>query len=114
VDTAKEVVSAARTVLLSARVGDDGESFPPTVAVTIADAEVDATTARDTFASIQPPDAASDAIRADLLPTVEQAVEVIQQVRIASRRADEGHLSELAAPLDGLADELEAFGDRYG
>jgi hypothetical protein len=112
-NTAEEVVSASRTVLLAAQIGDDRRSFPQTIAVTIADAETDAGSARDAFVSIQPPDAASDQIRATLLPDVQRACDVIAEVRIAARRGDVGSLSQVAAPLEQLADELDGFATRY-
>jgi hypothetical protein len=111
-NTADEVVSASRTVLLAAQLGDDARSFSSTIAVTIEDAETDAETARDAFSSIQPPDAGSDAIRTSLLPMVDHACDVIADVRIAARRAD-GGLSPIAAPLDQIADQLDAFSTRY-
>lgn len=111
-NTADEVVSASRTVLLAAQLGDDGRSFAPTIAVTIEDAETDAETARDSFSSIQPPDAASDEVRATILPIVQHACDVIAGVRIAARRAD-GGLSQIAAPLEPIADQLDAFSTRY-
>jgi len=113
VDTADEVVSASRTVLLAAQLGDEGRSFAPTISVTVANAETDAETARDAFTSVQPPNAESDNLRAALLPTVQDACDVIGEVRIAARRAD-GDLSQVAAPLGQLADELDAFSTRYG
>ena len=113
VDTADEVVSASRTVLLAAQLSDRGRSFAPTVSVTVADAETGAETARDAFSSIQPPDAESDDLRASLLPTIQHACDVIADVRIAARRAD-SDLSQIAAPLEPLADELDAFSTRYG
>jgi len=113
-ETADEVVSASRTVLLAAQLGDDGRSFPPTIAVTIADAETDAETARDAFSSIQPPDAASDQIRGALLPTVQHACDVIADVRIAARRAAVGSLTSIAAPLEQIANQLDGFSAKYG
>jgi len=113
VDTADEVVSASRTVLLAAQLGDEERSFAPTISVTVADAETDAETARDAFTSIQPPDAESDDLRASLLPSIQHACDVIADVRIAARRAD-SDLSQIAAPLEPLADELDAFSTRYG
>jgi hypothetical protein len=112
-NTADELVSASRTVLLAAQVGDQGRSFPQTIAVTIANAETDAETARDAFASIQPPDVASDEIRAKLLPIVAHACDVIAEVRIAARRTEVGRLQQIAAPLDGLANDLEGLSERY-
>jgi hypothetical protein len=113
-DTAEAVVSAARTVLLTARVAADDQSFGPTVAVTVADAEADAASARDAFASIQPPAASSDAIRRNLLPDVRRAVDVIELVRIAARRDQLGRLPAIAAPLKPIAGRLDHFATRYG
>lgn len=114
VDTAEAVVSAARTVVLSARLAAEGRSFGPTVAVTVADAEADATSARAAFASIQPPDEASDAIRRELLSRVERAVRVVELVRIAARRDELGRLPTIARPLEPIASSLERFATRYG
>jgi hypothetical protein len=113
-DTAEAVVSAARTVVLTARLAADGRSFGPTVAVTVVDAESDAASARDAFASIQPPDEASDAIRRDLLTHVERAVRVIELVRIAARRHELDRLPAIARPLEPIARTLERFSTRYG
>ena len=112
--SAEAATSASRSVLLAARLADDGRSFPSTIAVAVADAERDAETTRDAFASIQPPDATSDQIRAEVLPVVQRACDVIADVRIAARRAEVGHLSQVAAPLDQIADQLEQLSDRYG
>lgn len=113
-NTAEAAVSASRTVLLAAQIGDEGRSFPQTISIAIADAEDDADTARDAFASIQPPDAASDQIRATLLPPVARVCDVIAEVRIAARRADIGSLSQTAAPLEDLANQLDDLAERYG
>jgi hypothetical protein len=113
-DTADAVVSAARTVLLVARQAADDATFAPTAAVAIAEAEVDAASARDAFVSIQPPDASSDAVRRQLLPDVERAVQVIGRVRIAARRAEEDRLPAVASPLGAIAEDLERFAVRYG
>jgi hypothetical protein len=114
VDTAEAVVSAARTVLLTARLAADGGSFAATIAVAVADAESDAASARDAFASVQPPDAASDAIRRDVLPVVERAVRVIQSVRIAARRGELDRLPAVARPLDAIATRLDRFSTSGG
>jgi hypothetical protein len=113
-NTAEEVVSASRTVLLAAEIGDEQRSFPQTISIAIADAEDDAETARDAFASIPPPDATSDEIRATVLPLVARACDVIAEVRIAARRADVASLARDAAPLQDLADQLDGLAQRYG
>jgi hypothetical protein len=114
VDTAEAVVSAARTVLLIGRVAAADRSFGTSVAVAVADAETDAASARDAFASIQPPAATSDAIRRNLLPDVERAADLIELVRIAARRGQLGRLPAIAAPLGPIATRLERFASRYG
>ena len=113
-DTAQAVVSAARTVLLTARVAAADRSFGPTVAVSVADAEGDAASARDAFTSIQPPDTASDAIRRHLLPDVQLAVDVIELVRIAARRNQLDRLPAIAAPLGPISARLDQFATSYG
>jgi hypothetical protein len=113
VETASTAVGAARTVLLVAQVGDQQRSFAPTIAVTVADAENDAASALAAFTSIQPPDAVSDALRAELLPDVQRIVDDIGLVRIAARRASD-QLTDVAAPLEEPADQLDAFAERYG
>jgi predicted dienelactone hydrolase len=107
-------VSAARTVLVAAHAAADGSMFAPTVAVTVADAETDAASARDAFVSIQPPDAASDRVRAALLTDVQRAVDIIELVRIAARRSEIGDLERVAMPLQDLAARLDRFATRYG
>lgn len=113
-DTADAVVSAARTVLLVARQAGHEQMFSPAVAVTVADAETDAASARDAFVSIQPPDARSDEMRRRLVGDVQRAVDVIELVRIAARRAEDGRLADIAGPLEPVADRLDRFATRYG
>ena len=114
VDTADAVVSAARTVLLAAKTGADGDAFAPNVSILIENAETDAASAADAFASIQPPDGESDHLRAELLDDVNRAVDVIEHARITARRDELERLEDVAAPLDDLADRLERFSQRYG
>jgi len=112
-DAASEVVAAARTAQLAARAADEGGTFQRTASVTIADAEGDAAAARDAFAAAQPPDAAADQVRSQVLPGLEEAVEVIGLVRIASQRGG-GSLEQVAAPLTDLAADLDAFASAHG
>ena len=112
-DAASAEVAAARTALLAAQAADRGGTFARTAAVTIADAEGDAAAARDAFAAAQPPDTASDQVRAELLPDLDQAVDVLGLLRIASQRGDT-ELQRVAAPLNGIADTLDAFAAANG
>jgi hypothetical protein len=112
-DAASQVVAAARTVLLAARAADDGGAFQQTGAVTIADAESDATAARAAFAAVQPPDPGADQLRAEVLPELERAVDAIGLVRIAAQRGG-ASLQEVAAPLNALAAGLDQVAWAYG
>jgi hypothetical protein len=114
VDTADAVVSAARTVLLAAKTGADGDAFAPNVSIAIENAETDAASAADAFASIQPPDTESDHLRAELLDDVNRAVDVIELARITARRSEPERLEVVVAPLRDLAERLERFAERYG
>ena len=75
----------------------------------VAEAAVGATSVRDTFASIQPPDPESDALRAELLPVLEQAAGLIDSMRIAARRADARTMAAIGAELEPVAATLERF-----
>jgi hypothetical protein len=108
-DAAAEVVSAARTVLFAARLGGEGRTFVPTAAVTVEDAEGDASSAVDRFAAAVPSDDAADELRARILPDMQRAVDVIELVRIAARRGEVASLEQTAAPLNDLASSLDAF-----
>jgi hypothetical protein len=112
-DAASAVVAAARTVMLAAQAADRGGAFTTTTTVTIADAEGDAAGARDAFARAQPPDAAGDQLRVQVLPEIQRAVDVIALVRIAADRGGTP-LEPVAAPLRAVAADLDAFAASHG
>jgi hypothetical protein len=109
VASAEETVSALRTAVLGADVAAEGRSFAPAISTLIAEAERDAIGARGSFASIQPPDVASDRLRDELIALLDDAVDGLAELRIAARRADLAALQRVASPLTALADELERF-----
>jgi hypothetical protein len=109
VDSADSAVSNARTGVLTARLVDEDRTFAPLTTVQLEQAALGAETAAGTFASIQPPDARSDAVRASLLPLLRRAAALLAQMRIAARRTDGGEVVRLATPLAAIADRLDAF-----
>jgi hypothetical protein len=111
--TADSVLSQARTAILTAQIVERDGLFGPLVSIELSEAEAGARSAADAFASIQPPDSASDRLRAELLPLVAEAADRIASMRIAARRSDLHALAELADPLVTLADRLERFLDRH-
>jgi hypothetical protein len=114
VSSAETAISQAQTASLTGVVVRGDGLFAPNVSVVLADAETGAVTARDTFASIQPPDGASDALRTELLPLLERTADEIARLRIAARRRDLSAVVEGTAALDDLTAELERFVAEHG
>jgi hypothetical protein len=111
---ARSAVSQARTASLTAITLERDRLGVPTAAVLLEDAESGAASARDSFASIQPPDAASDLLRSDLLPLLTRSAATIGDMRIAVRRGDVAQVVELSRELDRTSDDLERFADQHG
>jgi hypothetical protein len=107
-------VSDARTAILAAGLAVRGRTFAPLTAVQLAEAAAGAATTAETFASIQPPDAASDRLRAELMPLLRRAADLIAEMRIAARRDDASAIGRLRAPLAPVADALERFAEDHG
>ena len=112
-DTADSVVSAVGTARLGVQAAADGRAFAPYLSVVLAEAERDVRVSIDTFASIQPPDARSDALRTQLLDLTDRTVAVLSQLRIRVRWGDLAALPEVARPLDPLGVELGAFSEAH-
>ena len=113
VTSAESAASEARTAILTSSVAEGSRIPGPTASVIVAEAAVGATSARDTFASIQPPDPESDALRAELLPVLGQAADLIASMRIAARRSDAQTMAAIGAELEPVATTLERFVDDH-
>jgi hypothetical protein len=111
VDTAQSAAGHAETSILAAETAARGNLPSPTTTVLVEEAEAGAIYARDRFASIQPPDSDSDALRAELLPLLDRTASTLSEMRIAARRGDTERLLALAHGLAGVADRLAAFAD---
>ena len=113
VSSAESAASHVGTAILAAEAVDRDALQAPIVAVILGDAEVGAVSVRDTFASIQPPDPPSDALRVELLPLLDEVAASLAELRIAARRDDHDEVVRLAAPLHELADRLESFAQEH-
>jgi len=113
VTSAESAASEARTAILTSSVAEGSRIPGPTASVIVAEAAVGATSVRDTFASIQPPDPESDALRAELLPVLGQAADLIASMRIAARRSDAQTMAAIGAELEPVATTLERFVDDH-
>lgn len=113
-NTAEAVASAVATAELAVDQATQGRLTQPYAAVILSEAEEAAAGAADTFAGIQPPSTEADDLREELAALVDDAVDVLGDLRIAARRSDTDALADLAAPLPQLGDELEAFAEAHG
>jgi hypothetical protein len=110
VASADAALSAVRTAALTAGGAEGHKLFAPYVSIALEQAERDASSVASQFSSIQPPDAASDRLRAQLQPILGRASAALAQLRIDARRGDipayEGRarqLADVAASLDRFA-----------
>jgi len=111
--TAEAALSAVSTTILAAQVGSDGNASGPYLSILISEQEDDLTAVQGTFASIQPPDDRSDALRRQLDDILAPAVEHVADVRLTVRRGRLDDLAAVAEPLDDDQRQLRAFLDGH-
>lgn len=112
--TAASALSDVRTAILVARVVERNGVFAPQVSVALGEADTGVTSAAGTFSSIQPPDAASDQLRSQLLDLLRRAQDGLSAMRIAARRGDLPTVVGLAGALGPIGDALERFESEHG
>jgi hypothetical protein len=113
VATADQMASAVETARLTAEVAATSNGLGPYLSVALADAEEDATSIRDAFDSIQPPDDRADGLRDQFDGLLSHAASTLSEMRIAARRGDFGRIEALAGPLQALSQQLHAFADAH-
>jgi len=111
--SAKAAGSAVQTARLAVDAATGGKAFGRTTAQLLAEAAEEAGSVQGTFDAIQPPDAGSDRLRAELDDLLGQAVASLDALRIAARRGDEAALAADARPLGALSDKLDAFAEAH-
>jgi len=82
--------------------------------VTISASEDALASVEQTFSAVQPPDEASDAVRADLEQLLSDATDAVAAARIATRRDDQPAMTRAIVALNTSAKQLEAAEERYG
>ena len=98
--TAEAVVSAVQNANLAIALAEQRKAFSPYITTLLDESEDDASSARSTFGSIQPPDDRSIALAETLDAIVEPAVDTLSELRVAARR---GRLHELPRARSALA-----------
>jgi hypothetical protein len=106
-NSVEQTRSAVQTTLAAIDVAVAKQAFAPFVSITIQDANETVDGAESGFASIQPPDERSDALRREVVPVLSDAAEAVAQARIAARRVDVGRLAELRPRLTDLSQQLD-------
>jgi len=104
--SAEQAESAIETTLAAIDVAVATQAFSPFISITIQDANETVDGAESGFASIQPPDQASDEVRQKVLPVLSDASDAIALARIAARRVDIESLVDLRPQLTDLSKEL--------
>jgi hypothetical protein len=107
--TAEAALSAVSTTILAAQVGTDGQAWGPYLSILVSEQEDAIVGVQGTFASIQPPDARSDALRTQLDDILQPAVDHVTDVRLLVRRGRLDDLAIAAQPLDDDQRQLKAF-----
>jgi hypothetical protein len=82
--------------------------------IVISDSEDDANAIKGTFDLIQPPDARSDALRAELDKMLSDAGDVISMLRIAARRHEFGKFEGARPALADVSQRLNDFQKAHG
>jgi hypothetical protein len=114
-EAADATISEAQTAILAGDLWLRGRLFHNSLAVQLEDAEQAAAAALDGFASIlPPPDHRSEALRADLVPLLENTADLIAQLRFAVRHGDVVGFRRLHRSLEESTRRLETWADRHG
>ncbi|MFE0774272.1 hypothetical protein [Streptomyces sp. NPDC058861] len=108
-NTAETAASAVSTARLAVEAAGRGRLTGPYVSVLLGEAEGDLLAAQGTFESRQPPGEAADAVRERLGVLLDDAADVLAEVRIGARRGEVRELGEHAGDLREAADRLEGF-----
>jgi hypothetical protein len=113
VATTELVRSSVRTVQLAVQAAAEDDAFGPYLSRLISQAEDDASSAANGFASIQPPNDDGDQLRDDVSQLTSDAIDLLSEARIAIRRGDIDALTKLAGDLSQKGDELEQFAEDH-
>jgi hypothetical protein len=112
--TAEAVLSAVETARYALQISAQDRATGAYVTVLLDESESGADGAASTLASIQPPDADSRELYDEIEPTLDRAVSVLTDLRVAARGGRLADLPGGESVLGEIADDLNAFVDAHG
>jgi hypothetical protein len=112
--TAESARSSVATVRLLAESAADGDLFGTYASVSVSEQEDALLGTQGTFASIQPPDARSDALREELMQLLDDAGAHVTEVRVEVRRGNLDTLDENVPQLQADEQALTTFLEAHG
>ena len=107
--SAKSAGSAVATAALGARLVRSNHAFANYLAVLYDSADRDTSSVQSTFASIQPPDRASDRLRDRLGTLLNDVSDTVSTMRVAARRHAWHDLLDTARQLPRLQRRLQRY-----
>jgi hypothetical protein len=107
--SANSATSEIETLKLAVTTQLDGNAWWRFTDVVVTDSETALDSINSTLASRQPPSTKTEAIRADTVTALGDAVDLAIDVRIAVRRHDESTLESLLPKLTQMSDRLGAL-----
>ncbi len=111
---ADDALSAVLSARLVSRARLDGKILGPYLTVTLDEAHTAAAKAQTTVAETDSPSEATDKLRAEVTPLLDDAVRAVGDARYASERDDTAALGAAAENLGKLGDELDSFVQEHG
>jgi hypothetical protein len=108
-NSVEQSLSGVQTVRAAIDDAIAGDAYASSISITIQNATDAIDGAESNFASIQPPDQASDSLRDRVLPVLSDAGDLAAKARIAARRTDAPTLADLRRPLEDVSSRLSAL-----
>jgi hypothetical protein len=108
-NSAKSVASALATAQLGSRLVRDEDAFANYLGVLFDSADRDASSVESTYASIQPPDDASMALRDRFSKVLTDATDTLSTMRIAARRHAWNDLLDASHDIPRLQRRLRRY-----
>jgi hypothetical protein len=111
--TADDALSAVQTAALAVDAAAHAKATAAYLSVVLVQAEDTASSVQGTFDSVQPPGVRADELRSNLDDILQDALDVLSDLRIAVRRGELEQLSGKSADLMHVATELRKFHDEH-